>query len=487
MSDAPAKMGRMDLLAQRLDDLRTQAAALVRDAASERMLERATETELAQQVAAIAAFARLAEALLVDAVGEVARRSEQAARDERMTSHLGCRDAVELVQSLTRVGPQTAARLLRAAKAVRPAVSDTTGEALDAPFPSVRAAMVDGTIGVDGILAITDPLQATAPRVSARARREAADIVVAEARGEGPDAAPPACAALLKIHAQTWALALDQDGAEPRERAAERKRALVLGVASPDGVPVRGLLLPEVAAQLQTIFDAHLSPRVAFDDPTASSMADGCTADGGDALPPLPARDDRTRAQRQHDALAAALHVAASSGLLPTIGGAAPTLVVSVDADDLARGTGYAHAQGCDQPISVAVARHIACGGVIQRVTMQGGRILAIGTEERVFNRHQRRAIALRDGGCIIPGCGTPAGWCEIHHVTEHAVGGPTHTDNGVLLCWYHHRFLDRIGWSIRMNRGVPEVLAPPWHDTRRAWRPVTTSPTRLRKRVLKT
>ncbi|WP_314855441.1 DUF222 domain-containing protein [uncultured Microbacterium sp.] len=370
---------------------------------------------------------------------------------------------------------------------MRPALSDTTGEALDAPFPSVRAAMVDGTIGVDGILAITDPLQATAPRVSARTRREAADIVVAEARGEGPDAAPPACAALLKIHAQTWALALDQDGAEPRERAAERKRALVLGVASPDGVPVRGLLLPEVAAQLQTIFDAHLSPKVAFDDPTASSMADGCTADGGDALPPLPARDDRTRAQRQHDALAAALHVAASSGLLPTIGGAAPTLVVSVDADDLARGTGYAHAQGCDQPISVAVARHIACGGVIQRVTMQGGRILAIGTEERVFNRHQRRAIALRDGGCIIPGCGTPAGWCEIHHVTEHAVGGPTHTDNGVLLCWYHHRFLDRIGWSIRMNRGVPEVLAPPWHDTRRAWRPVTTSPTRLRKRVLKT
>jgi len=63
----------MDLLAQRLDDLHTQAAALVRDAASERMLERATETELAQQLASIAAFARLAEALLVDAVGEVAR------------------------------------------------------------------------------------------------------------------------------------------------------------------------------------------------------------------------------------------------------------------------------------------------------------------------------------------------------------------------------------------------------------------------------
>ena len=71
------------------------------------------------------------------------------------------------------------------------------------------------------------------------------------------------------------------------------------------------------------------------------------------------------------------------------------------------------------------------------------GRIVRLGTEERLFNRHQRRAFALRDGACIIPGCGVPAGWCEVHHVTDHAKGGPTHTDNGVLLCWWHHRFID--------------------------------------------
>lgn len=57
-------------------------------------------------------------------------------------------------------------------------------------------------------------------------------------------------------------------------------------------------------------------------------------------------------------------------------------------------------------------------------------------------------------------------------------------TDNGVLLCWYHHRFLDRIGWKLRMNSGVPEVKAPPWHDTDHRWRPVTTSPVRRKKRV---
>lgn len=175
-------------------------------------------------------------------------------------------------------------------------------------------------------------------------------------------------------------------------------------------------------------------------------------------LPPT-AVDDRTRAQKQHDALAAALNVAASSGLLPTIGGAAPTLVVSVDETDLVEGTGYAHAQGCEQPVSTTVARHIACTGVIQRVTTTPeGRIIRIGTEERVFNRHQRRAIALRDGGCIIPGCGVAAGWCEIHHVTEHARGGPTHTDNGVPL------------WA---TSTIVEPIATPiasWLSRRCAW-----------------
>ncbi|WP_232212134.1 hypothetical protein [Microbacterium sp. oral taxon 186] len=276
----------MDLLAQPLDDLRSQVVDVLRAAVSNRVFERGTERELARQITAIAEIVRFVEALLIDATGEAMRRSEHLVRDERMTSHLGCRDVTELLQTLTRLEPRSAARLQRAATAVRRAVSPTTGEALDAPFPSVRAAMVDGVVGTDGILAITGPLQQTAPRVSADARREAADLVVAEARGEGPDAAPPACAELLRIHAQTWALALDQDGAEPRERIAERKRSVVLGVATAGGVPIRGTLLPEVAAQLQTIFDAQLFPAVAFDDPITAADA------------PLIVRDERTRPQK---------------------------------------------------------------------------------------------------------------------------------------------------------------------------------------------
>ncbi|MFT4212161.1 MAG: DUF222 domain-containing protein [Microbacterium sp.] len=464
----------MDLLAEAITAVRDSAAALVVDGIRPGLFRALSENEIASDLAALSDARRLVEAAMADLVGEIAARSEGPAREEHMTAHMGCHDVGELVQRVTRASAQTASRLQRAARAVRPNVSPTTGEELLPELPHVRQAMLDGVLGIDGVLAIAMPLLSTCPRVPPDARRHAEELIVAEARGDGPDQAPPLCADLLRLQAQVWATVLDQDGAEPRERAAMRTRAVTLGVATPEGVRIRGTLLPEVAAQLQTIFDAQLSPRTVVFAPD-------------DESPDAP-RDDRTRAQKQHDAFAAALGAAASSGLLPTVGGAAPTLVVSVTEEELASGRGYAHAQGHDEAISIDAARHIGCRGVIQRIASSPtGKIIRIGTTERVFNRHQRRAIALRDGNCVIPGCGVPAAWCEIHHVVEHAQGGPTHTDNGVLLCWFHHRFLDRSGWRIRMNRGVPEVRSPGWFDATLRWRAVTTSPTRLRTRVLQT
>lgn len=491
MSDPLGKIERMNPFQAPLTELHSQLRAVVQDAATGGGVQGMSDPELAGMLAETAGLARLVEALLIDAVGEVARRSETCVIAERMTSRLGCHDVPELVERVTRVSRATASRWRRAAKAVRPAVATTTGELLPAEMPEVRAAMIDGVLGVDGILAIATPLSETAPRVMPNARRAAEHILVAEARGEGPDGSPPLSADLLRLQAVTWATALDQDGAEPRERAAMRKRSLRLGAPDAYGVPVRGHLLHEVAAQLQLITDAQLSPRVTFENPDTDTDGDtdtGADSDTGEAGGPIPLRDTRTRVQKQHDALAMALSVAASSGLLPTIGGAAPTLIVSITEPDLQADTGYAHAQACTEPVPVGLARRIACTGVIQRITNGAdGRILRIGIEDRVFNRHQRRAIALRDGGCIIPGCSIPAGWCEIHHVTAHAAGGPTHTDNGVLLCWYHHRFLDTTGWEIRMNHGTPEVRAPGWHTDNQKWRPVTTSPLRLRTKALQT
>lgn len=55
-----------------------------------------------------------------------------------------------------------------------------------------------------------------------------------------------------------------------------------------------------------------------------------------------------------------------------------------------------------------------------------------------------------------------------------------TYTDNGVLLCWHHHRTLDTSGWQIRMHHGTPQIKAPSWLDRSGQWRPAQGSPSRI-------
>ncbi|MDN3494974.1 DUF222 domain-containing protein [Planococcus sp. APC 4015] len=462
----------MDALLEHLEEVIGQTRATVAETLGAGQAIAASDDQILRTMTLAAELQRLTEAVLVETVGEVSRRSVQRDRELRLTTRRGCHDVGELVQRLTRLAPATAARMLRGARPTMVAIS-FAGEPMAPHLPAIRDALIDGELGVDGLLAIAGPLTAMKPRVGRDDLLAADAVLAAEARGEGPSGEPPACAESLRVQALVWSAYLDQDGAEPLEDRAIRLRGITLGATRDGLVPIRGMLLPEVAAQLRRISDAVNSPRV--DGDRGVSFRPSTASDESGPV------DPRTWTQKQHDALATALSVAASSELLPTIGGAAPTLIVSVRDGDLVSQTGWAHIDGCDEPVSRAVAQHAGCAGVIQRVLLgDDGRIKKIGTEERVFNRHQRRAIALRDGGCLIPGCGVPAGWCEVHHVTEHAAGGPTHTDNGVLLCWAHHRLLDHIGWRIRMDQGVPEVLAPPWIDPRPRWRPVTKSRTRM-------
>ncbi|WP_460782123.1 HNH endonuclease signature motif containing protein, partial [Microbacterium shaanxiense] len=272
------------------------------------------------------------------------------------------------------------------------------------------------------------------------------------------------------------------------EEAAMRGRYFSIGKVKDGAAPVRGSLLPEVAAQLALLIDSLLNPKVnGADEPDQDG---GATSAGGVRFEPSedtdPAdrsdtdtavTDIRTRGQKLHDALATILNTAARTDLFPHLGGAAPTLTVSATAADLTAGYGWARIGHTGDLVPLAAALQTGCAGGIQRILFdENGRIVSIGTSGRIFNGLQRRAITIRDGGCVIPGCTIPATWCEVHHVQEHAAGGPTHTDNGVLLCWFHHRTLHLTEWVIRMNHGVPEVRGPAWWDRHQRWHP-TRSP----------
>lgn len=453
-----------------------------------------SDTDVLEVMAAAARIVRAGEALLVETAGQICDRSDGLLSAERMTTRFGCRSTSELVQRVTRVSKQRGADLVKGGRAIMQPVALTSGEMLPAALPGMRGALATGEVGVDGVVAVAGPLLSCVAGTAAILTADAE--LAATACGEGADAAPPPCAEDLRAMATVWAMYLDQDGAEPRADRAMRKRGFTVGVCRDGLHPVRGHVLPELAGQLQRAFDSILNPKVDgapvpagphFVDPAADGgSVGGETVDPSDPDAPfVGTADNRSRAQKQHDALATVLTVVAASGSLPQLGGAAPTLVVSVRAEDLASGRGFAHISGTEEPISLAAARHVACSGAVQRVVFDDtGRIVSLGTLERIFTHHQRRAFTLRDGGCIIPGCHVPAEWCEIHHVTEHSSGGPTHTDNGVLLCWHHHRTLDTSGWMIRMNNGVPEVRGPYWWDAKLTWRPTTKSPVRMRERM---
>lgn len=93
-------------------------------------------------------------------------------------------------------------------------------------------------------------------------------------------------------------------------------------------------------------------------------------------------------------------------------------------------------------------------------LALLGARVpLAVGRTERTATTAQRRALAVRDRGCIIPGCGVVAEACQVHHLTEWADGGRSDPENLVLLCWAHHRQVDLRMWAIEP---VPPGGAPP-------------------------
>lgn len=465
----------MNSITTALERVADDLAELVAEAFADDGLRARGDDEVMEALAAAGRLQRAAGAVMSEAAAHVLERDDQRAHPDRLTTLHGCRNVSELLQRATRISGRAAADVIATAKAVGRHVALSTGELLPAEFPQMREALRACDVGVDGVAGVVGAFRGCL--AGAAGLLPADDELAAAARGEGAHSAPPASADELRTYALVWAAYLDQDGSEPSEARALRRRGFTMGRRGDDGlVPVRGNLLPEVAAQLQLGFDSVLNPKV--DAAPGPCFVD---TEPGDPFEPVSsAADLRTHTQKRHDALAVLLTVAAASGSLPTLGGAAPTLVVSVREEDLQAGRGFAHLPGDDEPISLAAARHIACTGAVQRVvTRASGRIMSIETLDRIFNHHQRRAITLRDGGCLIPGCDVPPQWCEIHHVEEHSRGGPTHTDNGVLLCWFHHRTIDVGGWQIRMIGGVPHVRGPSWWDARMKWRPATKSPTR--------
>jgi len=80
--------------------------------------------------------------------------------------------------------------------------------------------------------------------------------------------------------------------------------------------------------------------------------------------------------------------------------------------------------------------------------------VLYVGRGERLVSPRQRRALEVRDGHCVFPGCRARSARCHAHHVLPWQHGGDTDLPNMALVCVAHHHAVHEGGWTMRLRDG---------------------------------
>jgi hypothetical protein len=88
---------------------------------------------------------------------------------------------------------------------------------------------------------------------------------------------------------------------------------------------------------------------------------------------------------------------------------------------------------------------------------------LDVGRRVRLITKPMRRALDVRDRGCVV--CGAPPVMCDAHHLVSWIDGGETKTSNLALLCRRHHTDLHKGRWQITIVDGVVHVARPSWAE----------------------
>jgi hypothetical protein len=226
---------------------------------------------------------------------------------------------------------------------------------------------------------------------------------------------------------------------------------------------VQGTLPTPVASRMRTVLEAYASPRAQHARGSTSAGTANATGPSRTATTPAVAGAGGwlPHATRLGHALCTLLE-GLDPQALPRHGGAATTVIVTIDRHDLTRDLGTArlidsthdgpahddstHAEplhGPGTPISAGEARRLACNtGILPAVLGTASQVLDLGRRTRLFTPAQITALRIRDSGCRAQGCTIPATWCEAHHLDPWSRGGPTDLTNGILLCPHHHHLI---------------------------------------------
>ena len=113
-------------------------------------------------------------------------------------------------------------------------------------------------------------------------------------------------------------------------------------------------------------------------------------------------------------------------------------------------------------PVSRKVFDNLTCDATIRTLLVNGrSEPLDLGRSTRLATAGQRRA-AVRDGGCVVPGCDQPPEHCDLHHIRHWLHGGATDLANLCLLCRRHHTLAHVIGFTFaRDQQGQLTIYRP--------------------------
>ena len=199
-----------------------------------------------------------------------------------------------------------------------------------------------------------------------------------------------------------------------------------------------GELDPTARALLDPILAKWARPGINNpDDPESPSGDAENPSIDREGLVAAAARDTRTAAQRNHDALSAIFRVMLESGILGRHRGLPVTVIITMTLDQLEKAAGgvTTTATGGLLPLDDALKLAERAHPVLVLFD-HDGRSLHLGRRRRVASADQRLALIAAEGGCTRPGCAAPASMCAVHPLQEWRNGGYTDSaPNG-----FHHR-----------------------------------------------
>lgn len=323
-----------------------------------------------------------------------------------------------------------------------------TGEALPPLLTATATAQRQGRIGGEHIKVIRGFLRRLPDFVDLGTREHVHADLTEKATQFGPEDL-----AQLAQHAMDC---INPDG-DYTDADRARRRGLTLGRQGADGMSrLTGYLTPEARASIEALWAKLAAPGMCNPDDEMPVVDDPAPEETA-------RRDMRSEAQRNHDALNAAIRALLASGNLGQHNGLPASIVVTVRLQDLeaAAGTGLTGG-GTILPMSdvIRLARHAHHYLVI----FHNGKALALYHTRRLASPAQRIVLYARDRGCTRPACPVPGYKCEVHHTEEWATTHHTDVNSLAFACGADHPLVEDGGFTTRISPDGEVEWIPPAH-----------------------